>query len=118
MGKQSQPLYGRSADRCQRNPCHRRPLCLFLSARLERNRSGSSHLLVTFRKKLRRRRLRRPPTDDRLGSAYASESRADIAYQRYHHDAHMDGLLSLQQHIHLCVPPHVCRPETNGHVEG
>lgn len=46
------------------------------------------------------------------------ESRTDITYQRHHHDTYMDGFLSVQQHIHLCVPPHVCRSETDGYVEG
>ena len=63
-------------------------------------------------------RLWRPETDDRLGCTYPPESRTNIAYQRHHHDTYMDGFLSVQQHIHLCVPPHVCRSETDGYVEG
>ena len=53
-----------------------------------------------------------------LGSTYPSESRTDIAHQRHHHDAHVDGFLSVQQYFHLCFPSHVCRSETDGNAEG
>ena len=58
----------------------------------------------------RRRRLRRPAQDGRLGGTYPSAAAADPSHQRHHHHPHLDRLLSLQLHQHLRPPSSIRRP--------